>query len=69
MRAPLPAATPDTATLVNAGIVRFAQRREADAVLGGWAANIARLLDLVEKSSQQIQKESMVHRVPIGVTD
>ena len=52
-----------------AGIVRFAQRREADAVLGGWAANIARLLDLVEKSSQQIQKESMVHRVPIGVTD
>ncbi len=38
-------------------------------MLGGWANNIARLLDLVEKASQQIQKESMVHRVPIGVTD
>jgi 26S proteasome regulatory subunit N5 len=35
-------------------------------VLNGWSGNIGRLLNLVEKTCQQIQKESMVHGVPIG---
>ena len=34
--------------------------------LNSWSGNIGRLLVLVEKTCQQIQKESMVHRVPIG---
>lgn len=34
--------------------------------LDSWSGNIGRLLVLVEKTCQQIQKESMVHRVPIG---
>lgn len=49
-----------------AGIVRFAARQEPDLVLNTWASNISKLLQCVEKASQQIQKESMVHRVPIG---
>ena len=52
-----------------AGVVRFAPREEPDKVLNAWAGNIGKLLDCVEKASQQIQKESMVHRVPVGVTD
>lgn len=34
--------------------------------LDSWSGSIGRLLVLVEKTCQQIQKESMVHRVPIG---
>jgi hypothetical protein len=34
--------------------------------LNSWSGSIGRLLVLVEKTCQQIQKESMVHRVPIG---
>ena len=52
-----------------AGIVRFAGRQDPDAVLNKWSSNISKLLDCVEKASQQIQKESMVHRVPIGNTN
>lgn len=51
-----------------AGIVRFALRKQPEDVLNGWANNISKLLDLVEKSCQQIQKESMVHKVPIGAS-
>ena len=53
----------------GAGIVRFAGRQDPDAVLNKWASNISKLLECVEKASQQIQKESMVHRVPIGTTN
>lgn len=49
-----------------AGLVRFQGRQKSEQVLDGWARNISKLLDLVEKSCQQIQKESMVHKVPIG---
>lgn len=49
-----------------AGLVRFQGRQKPEQVLDTWARNIAKLLDLVEKSCQQIQKESMVHKVPIG---
>lgn len=34
--------------------------------LNAWSGSIGKLLALVEKTCQQIQKESMVHRVPIG---
>ncbi|KAK9826909.1 hypothetical protein WJX81_008396 [Elliptochloris bilobata] len=50
-----------------AGIVRFALRRAPAEHLNGWAANIRRLLEVVERATQDIQKESMVHKVPIGV--
>ncbi len=49
-----------------ASIVRFAARREPAALLNGWARNIGRLLDIVENATQNIQKESMVHKVAIG---
>lgn len=49
-----------------AGVVRFGAPQEPDHVLNRWSGSIARLLDLVEKSCQQIQKESMQYKVPIG---
>jgi len=49
-----------------AGVVRFAPRRAPAEHLNGWAANIRRLLEVVERATQDIQKESMVHKVPIG---
>jgi 26S proteasome regulatory subunit N5 len=49
-----------------AGVVRFAPRKAPAELLNGWARSIGRLLDIVEKSTQNIQKESMVHKVPIG---
>lgn len=49
-----------------AGNMRFAPRREPAALLNGWARNIGRLLDVVENATQNIQKESMVHKVAIG---
>ena len=36
------------------------------AALSSWSANIGKLLDVVEKTCQQIQKESMIHRVQLG---
>lgn len=49
-----------------AGIVRFAKRQEPDELLNKWSNNLAKLLEVVEHSCQQIQKESMVHKVPIS---
>lgn len=49
-----------------AGIVRFAKRQDPDELLNKWSNNLAKLLEVVERSCQQIQKESMVHKVPIG---
>lgn len=49
-----------------AGVVQFGSPQEPDLVLNTWSGNIARLLDLVEKSCQQIQKEAMQYKVPIG---
>lgn len=34
--------------------------------LNAWSRSIGRLLETVEKTCQQIQKESMIHKVPIG---
>ena len=51
-----------------AGIIRFAAPRSAAASLDTWSRSISKLLELVERSCQQIQKESMVHKVPIGAS-
>lgn len=51
-----------------AGIVRFAKRQDPDELLNKWSNNLAKLLEVVERSCQQIQKESMVHKVPIGAS-
>lgn len=50
------------------GVVVFGGSLQSDATLNSWACNISQLLDLVEKSCQQIQKESMQYKIPIGST-
>ena len=50
-----------------AAILKFAKRQSPDELLNKWSSNLAKLLEVVERSCQQIQKESMVHKVPIGV--
>jgi 26S proteasome regulatory subunit RPN5 C-terminal domain len=54
--------------LHSAGIVRFSKPGAVAEVLNGWSKNISSLLNLLDKATQQIQKELMVHRVPIGAT-
>lgn len=49
-----------------AGFIRFQKRAEPEDILNGWSRNMAKLLDLVEKSCQQIQKESMQYKIHIG---
>ncbi len=48
---------------VSAGIVKFAPTRSADDILNEWSGNIARLLTKVEKATQQISKERMIHKL------
>lgn len=48
------------------GVVVFGRKQKPDEILNAWANNISKLLDLVEKSCQQIQKEAMVHQVTLG---
>lgn len=48
-----------------AGIVQFGAKSGPAGALNTWSNNIAKLLDLVEKTCQQIQKESMVRKVPL----
>lgn len=40
-------------------IVRFSATKTPEAVLSDWAADIGKLLDLVEKTTHLIQKENM----------
>ena len=47
------------------GIVRFGARKTPAESLNQWSGSISKLLNLVEKTCQQIQKESMVHKVPL----
>ena len=49
-----------------AGVVRFGQPRGTGEALNQWSGSIGKLLELVEKTCQSIQKEAMVHKVPIG---
>ncbi|KXZ45928.1 hypothetical protein GPECTOR_49g512 [Gonium pectorale] len=48
-----------------AGIITFAAAAAPEEQLNGWAGNIAKLLDLVDKSCQLIEKEAMVHKVAL----
>lgn len=49
-----------------AGVISFGKSKEPEQLLNSWSNNITRLLDLVEKSCQVIQKEAMLHKVSIG---
>ncbi|KAK7269530.1 hypothetical protein RIF29_22261 [Crotalaria pallida] len=49
------------------GIVCFQTIKDSNDVLNSWAANLEKLLDLVEKSCHQIHKETMVHKAALKV--
>uniref|UniRef100_A0A7S0WTH9 PCI domain-containing protein n=1 Tax=Chlamydomonas leiostraca TaxID=1034604 RepID=A0A7S0WTH9_9CHLO len=51
-----------------AGVVSFGKREAPEELLNGWSSNISKLLELVEKSCQQIQKECMRGGVTLGAT-
>ena len=40
--------------------------QEPEELLNGWSNNISKLLELVDKSCQQIQKECMVHKLALS---
>lgn len=44
-------------------MVKFAPTRSADDILNDWSGNITRLLTKVEKATQQIAKERMIHKL------
>lgn len=48
-----------------AGVVRFSHRAGPVEALNKWSRSIAKLLETVEKTCQQIQKESMIHKVTL----
>ncbi|RDX79587.1 26S proteasome non-ATPase regulatory subunit 12-like A, partial [Mucuna pruriens] len=47
------------------GIVSFQTAKDSNDILNSWAANLEKLLDLVEKSCHQIHKETMVHKAAL----
>ncbi|CAJ1937925.1 unnamed protein product [Sphenostylis stenocarpa] len=49
------------------GIVCFQTAKDSNDLLNSWAANLEKLLDLVEKSCHQIHKETMVHKAALKV--
>ncbi|KAI4345146.1 hypothetical protein L6164_012300 [Bauhinia variegata] len=49
------------------GIVCFQTAKDSNDILNSWAANLEKLLDLVEKSCHQIHKETMVHKAALKV--
>ncbi|KAL4330306.1 hypothetical protein HN51_036991 [Arachis hypogaea] len=49
------------------GIVCFQTEKDSNDILNSWAANLEKLLDLVEKSCHQIHKETMVHKAALKV--
>lgn len=49
------------------GIVCFQTAKDSNDILNSWAANLEKLLDLVEKSCHQIHKETMVHKAVLKV--
>ncbi|KIZ02997.1 26S proteasome non-ATPase regulatory subunit 12 [Monoraphidium neglectum] len=49
-----------------AGVVTIGKKKKPEDVLNAWATNIEKLLGLVDKATQQIQKEAMVHKVQLG---
>lgn len=51
-----------------AGVVVIGKLKQPEDVLNDWSKNISKLLGLVEKATQQIQKDAMVHKVQLGAT-
>lgn len=49
-----------------AGVVVIGKAQTPEDTLNAWSRNISKLLGLVEKATQQIQKEAMVHKVSLG---
>jgi 26S proteasome regulatory subunit N5 len=49
-----------------AGVVTIGRPQAPEDVLNAWAANIGKLLSLVDAAAQQIQKEAMVHKVALA---
>jgi 26S proteasome regulatory subunit N5 len=49
-----------------AGVVVIGKKQRPEDVLNSWSKNISKLLELVEKATQQIQKEAMVHKVTLS---
>jgi len=49
-----------------AGLVVIGKKQRPEDVLNTWSKNISKLLELVEKATQQIQKEAMVHKVTLS---
>lgn len=49
-----------------AGVVEVGKRKAPEDVLNAWAGNIGKLLGLVDKATQQIQKDAMVHKVTLS---
>lgn len=49
-----------------AGVVTVGKKPAPEDTLNAWATNIGKLLSLVDKATQQIQKEAMVHKVQLG---
>ncbi|XVF56418.1 hypothetical protein PTKIN_Ptkin06aG0119100 [Pterospermum kingtungense] len=47
------------------GIVCFQVAKDSNEILNSWAANLEKLLELVEKSCHQIHKETMVHKAAL----
>lgn len=50
-----------------AGVIVIGKTQQPEDVLNAWGRNIGKLLTLVEKATQQIQKEAMVHKVQLGI--
>lgn len=50
-----------------AGVVTFGAKKGPGAALNSWSGNVSKLLELVEKSCQAIQKEVQVHKVELSV--
>lgn len=48
------------------GVVRFASPKGPEAILNTWSRSIGKLLEVLDRSCQQIQKESMVHKIAIS---
>jgi 26S proteasome regulatory subunit N5 len=62
--AALPAAEGGSDAAAASGAVVGAE--DPEGLLNSWAGNIGKLLDLVDKASQQIQKECMTHKVTLA---
>lgn len=51
-----------------AGVITIGKKKAPEDILNAWASNIEKLLGLVDKATQQIQKEAMVHKVQLGAS-